>query len=45
MQRHFEQVEEELKYRLLHMGSLAEEMIHLAITGLIERKKELGWFQ
>jgi phosphate transport system protein len=38
--RHFEEVEEELKYRLLHMGSLAEEMIHLAVSGLIERKAE-----
>lgn len=41
MKRHFEEVEEELKYRLLHMGSLVEEMIHLAVMGLIERKKEV----
>lgn len=40
MHRHFEEVEEELKYRLLHMGSLTEEMIHLAITGLLDRKSE-----
>lgn len=39
MKRHFEEVEEELKYRLLHMGSLVEEMIHLAVSGLIDRKK------
>jgi phosphate transport system protein len=41
VKRHFEEVEEELKYRLLHMGSLVEEMIHLAVMGLIERKKEV----
>lgn len=38
MHRHFEEVEEELKYRLLHMGSLTEEMIHLAVSALIDRK-------
>jgi len=38
MHRHFEEVEEELKYRLLHMGSLVEEMIHLAVMSLLERK-------
>jgi phosphate transport system protein len=37
MKRHFEEVEEELKQRLLHMGSLAEEMIHLAMQALTER--------
>jgi phosphate transport system protein len=37
VRRHFEEVEEELKYRLLHMGSLAEEMIHLAVTALVDR--------
>ena len=37
MRRHFEEVEEELKYRLLHMGSVVEEMIHLAVTGLVDR--------
>lgn len=40
MKRHFEEVEEELKYRLLHMGSLVEEMIHLAVLSLVDRKKE-----
>jgi len=40
MQRHFEELEAELKYRLLHMGSLAEEMIHLATQGLINRDDE-----
>lgn len=39
MKRHFEEVEEELKYRLLHMGSLVEEMIHLAVMSLVDRKK------
>ena len=39
MRRHFEEVEEELRYRLLHMGSLVEEMIHLAVTGLLERSE------
>ncbi len=40
MKRHYEEVEEELKYRLLHMGSLVEEMIHLAVMSLLERTKE-----
>ena len=40
MRRHFEEVEEELKKRLLHMGSLVEEMIHLAGKALLERKEE-----
>ncbi len=37
MKRHFEELEEELKYRLLHMGSLVEEMIHMAVLSLLER--------
>jgi phosphate transport system protein len=40
VKRHFEEVEEELKYRLLHMGSLVEEMIHLAVLSLLERNQE-----
>ena len=40
MRRHFEEVEEELKYRLLHMGSLVEEMIHLAVTSLVQRNAD-----
>ncbi len=40
LRRHYEEVEEELKYRLLHMGSLVEEMIHMAVLGLLERTKE-----
>lgn len=38
--RHFEEVEEELRNRLLHMGSLVEQMISLAAKGLMERKDE-----
>jgi len=41
MRRHFEEVEEELKGRLLSMGSLVEEMIHSSIQGLAERRQEL----
>jgi phosphate transport system protein len=37
MKRHFEELEDELKYRLLHMGSLVEEMIHWAVYALLER--------
>ncbi len=37
MKRHFEELEDELKYRLLHMGSLVEEMIHWAVYSLLER--------
>ena len=40
MHRHFEEVQEELKYRVLHMGSLTEEMIHLAVSGLLERSAD-----
>jgi len=40
MRRHFEEAEAELKNQILAMGSLAEEMIHSAIQGLSERKRE-----
>lgn len=40
MHRHFEEVEKELLNRLLYMGSLAEEMIHLAIDALLKRTEE-----
>ncbi|MBI4055978.1 MAG: phosphate signaling complex protein PhoU [Elusimicrobia bacterium] len=40
MRRHFEEVEEELRNRLLHMGGLVEEMIHWAGQALLERKEE-----
>lgn len=41
MRRHFEEVEEELKNRLLHMGGLVEDMLRLATQALLERKVEL----
>ena len=41
MHRHFDELEDELKHRLLHMGSLAEEMIHLAVTGLVDRDPDI----
>ncbi|MEK7232387.1 MAG: phosphate signaling complex protein PhoU [Elusimicrobiota bacterium] len=40
MRRQFEEAEGELKNKILSMGSLAEEMIHSAIQGLAERKRE-----
>ena len=40
MRRQFEAAEGELKNKILSMGSLAEEMIHSAIQGLAERKRE-----
>ncbi|MFA5138228.1 MAG: phosphate signaling complex protein PhoU [Elusimicrobiota bacterium] len=42
MKRHFEEVEEELKKRLLSMGSLVEEMIGSAVQGLV--KRDAGMF-
>lgn len=39
MKRHLEELEDELKYRLLHMGSLVEEMIHIAVTSLLDRDR------
>jgi phosphate transport system protein len=40
MHRHFEEAEEQLKDRLLTMGGLVEQMIRLAMKGLLERKPE-----
>jgi phosphate transport system protein len=40
MRRHFEEVEDELKKRVLRMGGLVEEMIHQAVVGLIERSTD-----
>jgi phosphate transport system protein len=40
MHRHFEEIEADIKDRILSMGSLAEEMIFLAIQGLSERRNE-----
>ncbi len=42
MERHFDQDLQQLKERLLTMGSLAETMIHMAIKGLVDRKVELA---
>jgi phosphate transport system protein len=41
MQRHFEKAEEELRNRMLYMGSLAEEMVLLAAKALGERDESL----
>ena len=40
MKRHIDDEIQSLKDRVLRMGSLAEEMIHLAVKTLIERKAE-----
>lgn len=42
MERHFDQDLQQLKERILYMGSLAETMIHIAIKALVDRKRELG---
>jgi phosphate transport system protein len=41
MERHFDQDLQQLKERLLYMGSLAETMIHVAIKALTDRVVEL----
>jgi len=41
MERHFDQDLQQLKERILYMGSLAETMIHMAIKALTERRLEL----
>ncbi len=41
MERHFDQDLQQLKERILYMGSLTETMIHIAIKALTDRKKEL----
>lgn len=41
MKRQIESEIESLKNKILHMGSLAEEMIHLATKSCIERKEDL----
>src|ERR1051325_11382463 len=41
MERHFDQDLQELKERILYMGSLAETMIHIAIKALVDRRKDL----
>ena len=42
MERHFDRDLQELKERILYMGSLAETMIHLAIKGLVDRQPDLA---
>ena len=39
--RHFQEELEQLKTRILEMGGLAEEEVRVAITGLVERDREL----
>src|SRR5258708_13757592 len=41
MERHFDQDLQQLKERILYMGSLAETMIHIAIKALVDRKRDL----
>src|ERR1700688_1598881 len=41
MERHFDQDLQQLKEKLLTMGSLAETMIHSAIKALVDRKVTL----
>ena len=41
MERHFDQDLQQLKERILYMGSLAETMIHIAIKALVDRRKDL----
>ncbi|MGR3294990.1 MAG: phosphate signaling complex PhoU family protein, partial [Candidatus Bathyanammoxibius sp.] len=42
MERHFDEELSDLKKRLLHMGSVAEEMIHLAVKGLVEQDESMA---
>ena len=42
MERHFDRDLQELKERILYMGSLAETMIHLAIKALVDRRRDMG---
>ncbi len=41
MERHFDQDLQQLKERILYMGSLAETMIHIATKALVDRKRDL----
>src|SRR5438105_8034 len=41
MERHFDNDLQQLKERLLYMGSLAETMIHIAIKALVDRRRDL----
>ncbi|MHC4197636.1 MAG: phosphate signaling complex protein PhoU [Planctomycetota bacterium] len=42
MERHFDEELADLKKRLLHMGSVTEEMIHLAVKGLVEQDESMA---
>jgi len=42
MVRHFQEEMNELKKTLLHMGSLVETMIHLAVKALVDRNADLA---
>jgi phosphate transport system protein len=42
MERQFDHDLQELKERILYMGSLAETMIHLAIKALVDRRRDMG---
>jgi len=41
MERQFDHDLQEIKERILYMGSLAETMIHLAIKGLVDRRRDM----
>jgi phosphate transport system protein len=41
MQRHFEEMISGCKARLVEMGSTAEKMIEMAVTGLVERRGDM----
>ncbi|HCN18884.1 MAG: phosphate transport system regulatory protein PhoU [Planctomycetes bacterium GWA2_50_13] len=42
IQRHFDEELADLKKKLLHMGSLVQEMIHLAVKGLVEQDESMA---
>jgi phosphate transport system protein len=42
MERQFDHDLQELKERILYMGSLAETMIHIAIKALVDRRPDFG---
>lgn len=42
MERHFDEELASLKKKILHMGSVAQEMIHLAVKGLVEQDESMA---
>jgi phosphate transport system protein len=42
MERHFDRDLQELKERILYMGSLCETMIHMAIKQLVDHRHDMG---